>query len=367
MRPKVCLTMIVKNEEQVIERALRSAIPFIDSYAISDTGSTDTTKEIIQRVMDEAGKPGVIKDDEWVNFGHNRSLALVAAREQEPEGWSWMLDADDSMAGEPLTDAMWEKFDPTVNAFRVLIKHGNIVHNRVQLFSNKAKWGYAGAVHEYPKLLEGEEKFAMLPDSIWQVARCEGARSQDPFKYYKDALALQKELVTKPDDPRSVFYMAQSFRDAGLNQEAIAAYKRRTEIGGWQQEIYISYVNLIKLTTDLDKKIEYCWKALEIDNTRLEAPYYVLNAARTTDKFSQKVYAVGIVVANRTLSQAYLFPEQFVYDWSYDDELGIVAYWTRQYKASFVASARAIMKAPESMHARIQTNINFAKEKLGLK
>jgi glycosyltransferase involved in cell wall biosynthesis len=367
MRPKICLTMIVKNEEHVIERALRSAIPFIDSYAICDTGSTDSTKEIIKRIMDESGKSGVIKDDVWVNFGHNRTLALEAAQEQEPEGWSWMLDADDSMDGQPLSDDFWEKLDPKINAFRVLLKHGSIVHNRVQLFSNKAKWGYEGAIHEWPKCKEGDEVIGMLPDTIWQIARCEGARSQDPLKYYKDALALRAELVQKPNDPRSLFYMAQSFRDAGLNNEAIVSYKKRIAVEGWVQERYISYVSLIKLTDDLDEKIEYCWKALELDNTRLEAPYYVLHAARKADKFSQKVYALGIVVTNRTLSQSYLFPEQGIYDWCYDDELSIIAYWTRQYKTCYVSAARSIMRAPEQHQPRIQANINFAKEKLGLK
>jgi glycosyltransferase involved in cell wall biosynthesis len=49
MRRKVCLTMIVKDESKVIERALRSAAPFIDTYSICDTGSSDKTKDIIKK------------------------------------------------------------------------------------------------------------------------------------------------------------------------------------------------------------------------------------------------------------------------------------------------------------------------------
>jgi glycosyltransferase involved in cell wall biosynthesis len=365
-KPRICLTMIVKNEEHVIERALRSAIPFIDSYAICDTGSTDATKDIIQRVMDEAGKPGVIQEDAWVNFGHNRSLALAVARTQEPEGWSWMLDADDSIEGQPLTNEFWSKVPATVNAFRVILKHGVITHNRVQLFSNKYEWRYDGAVHEWPACKEREE-FGLLPATIWQIARCEGARSQDPLKYVRDGLALKAELLTKPNDPRTLFYMAQSFRDAGLINESIEAYKRRIQVDGWAQEKYMAYVNLIKLTPSIDEKLRYGWLALEIDPTRLEAPYYVLHGIRRFDKFSQEAYAMGAAITNRTYNQNYLFPEPGIYEWAFDDELGIISFWKGHYKTAFVSSARALLKAPEQHKERLEANIKFSKEKLGLK
>ena len=49
----ICLNMIVKDEQAVIERLLRSVSPFIDSYLIVDTGSSDDTADIIHRVMTE--------------------------------------------------------------------------------------------------------------------------------------------------------------------------------------------------------------------------------------------------------------------------------------------------------------------------
>jgi glycosyltransferase involved in cell wall biosynthesis len=72
--------MIVKDEENVIERALRSVLRTVDTWCIVDTGSTDKTKEIIQKVADELGKVGHLYDRKWVNFGHNRSEALTLAK-----------------------------------------------------------------------------------------------------------------------------------------------------------------------------------------------------------------------------------------------------------------------------------------------
>lgn len=45
---KICLNMIVKDEEKVILRLLNSVYKFIDCYQIVDTGSTDNTKKIIK-------------------------------------------------------------------------------------------------------------------------------------------------------------------------------------------------------------------------------------------------------------------------------------------------------------------------------
>ena len=44
----LCLVMIVKNEEKVIERCLESVYKYLDYWVICDTGSIDKTKRIIK-------------------------------------------------------------------------------------------------------------------------------------------------------------------------------------------------------------------------------------------------------------------------------------------------------------------------------
>ena len=74
--PKISLNVIVKNEEKVIERMLRSVAPMIDYYVVIDTGSTDRTKEIVKETMDSLGINGDIHDHEWVDFCTARNFAL---------------------------------------------------------------------------------------------------------------------------------------------------------------------------------------------------------------------------------------------------------------------------------------------------
>ena len=45
----VSLCMIVKNEEDVLERCLESAAGLVDEIIVVDTGSTDRTREIAAR------------------------------------------------------------------------------------------------------------------------------------------------------------------------------------------------------------------------------------------------------------------------------------------------------------------------------
>ena len=53
----VSLAMIVRNEERLIERALRSAMPACDELIVVDTGSTDRTPEIAQQLGAKIGDP----------------------------------------------------------------------------------------------------------------------------------------------------------------------------------------------------------------------------------------------------------------------------------------------------------------------
>ena len=145
--PTVGLVMIVKNEEAVIERALRSAAPFVSVVSIVDTGSTDQTKAIIQRVAGELNLTCHLHDRPWVNFGHTRSEALQLAGPHMD--WGIMLDADDSLMGTPPGPELWARTD--LNSCIVPVHHGSLRHHRTQVFYKPATWIYKGAVHEYPE------------------------------------------------------------------------------------------------------------------------------------------------------------------------------------------------------------------------
>ena len=90
----VSLCMIVKNEEDVLERCLESAADLVDEIIIVDTGSTDRTKEIAARFTDQ------IYDFPWCDdFAAARNESFSHASMD----YCMWLDADDVLLEEDQT------------------------------------------------------------------------------------------------------------------------------------------------------------------------------------------------------------------------------------------------------------------------
>jgi tetratricopeptide (TPR) repeat protein len=342
--------MIVKNEEEVIERLLKSVIPIIKTWVIVDTGSTDRTKEIIQSVMDSAGIPGTLFDRQWVDFGANRTEALRFC--DGVMDWAFMMDADDTLEGDISALSPGEWSDASADAVLLSIHHGSLVHERPHIFKTGIGWCYQGTVHEAAVCSsKPQSSLLRITDSVYITARCEGSRSKDPSKYLKDAELLESELAKTPNHCRTLFYLAQSYRDGGRPLDALRYYKRYFDTpGGWDQERYITCVEIIKLTPDADERRRIAWFAIELCPNRAEAPYYYLQARRQMDghkPLSQQDYAIGACcITSKKVRQGDLFVTPIIYKYLLDDEFSIVAGATGHLQESLDAQKRCIENAP---------------------
>jgi glycosyltransferase involved in cell wall biosynthesis len=352
--------MIVRDEEAVIERALRSALPFISTYVIVDTGSTDRTKDVIRTVM--AGIPGIIEDRSWISFGFNRTEALSLCDGRMD--WTIMLDADDSLMGIPPTPEQW--MVNGVDGFILRIQHGIARHQRVQVFRTERDWTYEGVVHESARCASQERpRLAMMPGDCYVVARCEGARSRDPNKYMKDAALLEGELMHRPGDARVLYYLAQSYRDAGVRDKARTMYYKYLDCKGtWIHEQYMALVNLIELEDGVDDKIRLTWRAIELCPERLEAQFALLKWWRLSGRpATQQLFAIATVTANREPPPNALYVVPAIYDWGFDDELSMTAFAVGRFQIAYDAATRCAVHAPESeMMARAIQNAKTALE-----
>src|SRR5271154_7638918 len=97
VKATICLNMIVKNEAPVIRRCLDTVRPFIDHWVIFDTGSSDGTQDIIRNHLKDL--PGELIERPWVDFAHNRTEALAAARDKAD--YVLVIDADETLECEP--------------------------------------------------------------------------------------------------------------------------------------------------------------------------------------------------------------------------------------------------------------------------
>jgi len=349
--------MIVKDEERVIERALRSVLRTVDTWCIVDTGSTDRTKEIIQKITDEFGKPGHLYDRPWVNFSHNRSEALSLARNHMK--WVFMMDADDSLEGDVIDPST---LDNSIAVYLVAIKHGTLVHTRNHLFNMSFDWYYRGAVHECSSCRTTPWTSRILSQKTWIQARTEGSRSNDKDRFKKDALLLKAELhLPDCDKPRTLFYLAQSYRDSGDKQQATKYYRERAELADtWVAERYLSYLNLIQLSDSVNEKIQYAWKGQNLVPNRKECVGEVLHFARLGNIFTQELYAMGLAFKDVKLPEHGLFLEPNLYGWSYDEDFGLQAYYTGHFQESYESFKLSHKECPDWAKAVAEKNVREA-------
>jgi glycosyltransferase involved in cell wall biosynthesis len=341
---RVGLVMIVKDEEANVERALRSALPYITTWVIVDTGSTDGTKGVIQRVMDEAGVTGHLYDRPWVDFGHNRTEALTLC--DTVMDWAIMLDADDNLAGPSPPASVWEQTN--MDGFVIRIHHGNMRHYRVHVFRTGIGWTYEGVLHESPVCKgKAQATVGILGTDIYMETRCEGVRARNPRKYLDDAELLERQPVR---NARTVFYIAQSYRDAGMKERALMYYKQYVQMAdGSPSDRYLAYMNIVLLTEVAAEQTMYGWAGVELNPKRLEIPFVLMQRFRTEGrKLTQELYAMAAACSGRSITVDMLLVNPMVYEWAYDDEFSVVAFATGHYKESYEASLRVAMNAPVS-------------------
>ena len=239
----VCLNMIVRNEAAIIERCLNSVVNLIDHWVIVDTGSTDGTQELIRRCLRNV--PGELIERPWIDFAHNRSEALEFALGKSD--YVFVIDADDVL----IRDDGFELPQLTHDAYYLKIRSGPVTFWRIQLFRNEPGWRYEGSLHEFltrPDIYTYERLHGLLVDSLTG-----GARAAQPRVYQNDVEQLLRALEETPDDPRTIFYLAQSYGAAEEWESALEYYERYTELGTWPEEIWVAKFQIAEIKQRLER------------------------------------------------------------------------------------------------------------------
>ena len=271
-KQSICLNMIVKNEAHIIAQTLQNIcdnIP-ITYWVISDTGSTDDTKEIIHKFFKDKNINGEIFDDKWKDFGHNRSVALKHAYNKTD--YLLIFDADDSFHGK---FKLPKVLDKTMYSLKFGDGGGIFAYNRPLLINNRKKFCFKGVLHEFLVSVEGGNS-SMIHGDYFITSGKGGARSQDPDKYKKDAAILAKAFETDPDETmknRYAFYCAQSYKDSGNKEKAIGWYKKTLERNNWVQEKYYASLtigHLYKALGEHEQALYYWLKTMDYDMNRIE-------------------------------------------------------------------------------------------------
>lgn len=149
----ISLCMIVKNEENVLERCLDSVADLMDEIIIVDTGSIDRTKEIAAKYTDQ------IYDFEWVgDFSAARNFASSKATME----YIYTADADEVLDEEnrqrfrELKQVLLPEIE-LVQMYYCNVTEHNTVYNfekeyRPKLYRRQREFVWIDAIHETLRL-----------------------------------------------------------------------------------------------------------------------------------------------------------------------------------------------------------------------
>jgi glycosyltransferase involved in cell wall biosynthesis len=93
----VCACLLVKDEEDIIEHTVRHLLSQVDPVMVVDNLSTDSTREILERVGGDVRKPGVGTLDVWDDpeVGYYQADKMTAfAQRAHAEGYDWFVPCD---------------------------------------------------------------------------------------------------------------------------------------------------------------------------------------------------------------------------------------------------------------------------------
>ncbi|MEP6701696.1 MAG: glycosyltransferase, partial [Betaproteobacteria bacterium] len=353
----LCLCMIVKDEAHVVTETLVTIAPHIDYWVIVDTGSSDATMDVIRAFFAALNIPGELHQRPWYGFDVNRSEALALARGKAD--YLWMIDADDLVVGAP------DLSNLTLDSYN--LRYGaDFRYWRKQIFRGTQAWRYEGAIHEYPVCADSGATEGRLEGIYHIESRRLGSRSLVADKYQRDVRILLAALERNPEDARAVFYLAQSYRDAGDPRLALENYERRAAMGGWNEELFYALLQCGALREQLGEPWEKalsaylrCW---ECRPSRAEPLYHIARRCRIDGQYNLGYLFAGRATAIPFPEHDNLFVATDVYEWKAADELAICAYYLGRHRESFDLCTRLldVRAIPEPDHERIIANRDFA-------
>ena len=352
---------MVKNESRIIRRLLDSVKEKVDGVIICDTGSTDNTVELARTWMRDNNVPGQVYEFPFVNFGKSRTKSFEMSqqwlREEAGEGWdatnTWSLLLDgDMMLGEK------DKIDRAAlqalhaNAAGVSLKqaNGSLVYSNMRILRCSEPWICKGATHEAWTCPQGKQTILFSEPVL--VDRNDGGCKAD--KYPRDVRLLLEDLAEMPNDARTHFYLGQTYLCMRNWDNAIPILKKRIELSGWDEEVYIAYMYLGEAYMGAGKTAEAVKTWLDgwqFRQHRSEIPLKLISYYRKEPKsqfiasmFLEKLFAItfgedlrtgqpsGIQMKNNDI----LFVNKRDVDFHIWEELLILAYYSGQAKPTWV-------------------------------
>lgn len=223
----ISVCMIVKNEEDVLSRALECVQSFADEIIIVDTGSTDATKKIASQYTHK------IYDFKWCDdFSKARNYSFSKATKD----YCMWLDADDIILKKDQKEIKKLKETLLPDTSVVMMRYNTnfdengkpiFTYYRERLLRRSDQFHWEGFVHEVisPR---GKVIYSQIAITHQKIKAQDSCRNLKIFK--------RKEKEGVLFSPREMFYYARELYYHQFYDEAITEFKKFLNTGqGWRE------------------------------------------------------------------------------------------------------------------------------------
>lgn len=202
--------MIVKNESELLEKAINTAKPFVNEIIVVDTGSTDQTPEIARKLG------AIVANREWNgSFSDARNFSLDLASQP----FIFVMDADEIIVNGSLS-AIQERYkyiqEHKGSAGSVTIVSetvsGDISSSSVtRLFPRDRRYRYTGKIHEQltysGNLIDRVIDTGIILSHSGYSAQVISKKN----KYERNLQLLLSELSTDSDTSYNLFQIGRTY------------------------------------------------------------------------------------------------------------------------------------------------------------
>jgi glycosyltransferase involved in cell wall biosynthesis len=241
----ISFVLMTYNEERVIERCLKSIQDLADEIIIVDTGSTDSTIEIINNFN---GTIQLYKQKFENDFAAIRNTLFSYAK----YNWVFQIDADEylQISKEQLIIyiALLENIDiqPKIISPKLTNHDGSIVDNTRRLCKKDINLKYYGRVHEELRYLGSARTPFFIINSHFYHDGYQQEIIKKKKKYLRNIALTELMIVEEENNPRWYYFLA---REKMYNKDSY-----QTIVPLLNKGLMLSQIN----------DMAYCWGLIEL-------------------------------------------------------------------------------------------------------
>ena len=273
------LCIMVKNAGPQFEEMLKENLPIIDRWTILDTGSTDDTIEIINRIL-VGKKKGNLYQEPFINFKDSRNRCLELAGTTCK--FIIMLDDTYVVKGNLRGFLNEIRSDQYSTSFTLFIESDDTKYGSNRIIKSESGLRYKHRIHEV--IQDNNNINVVIPEGSAYIfdARFDYMEKRTMERKQLDLKLLFEEVEDNPNDPRAYYYLAQTYNILEDYEKAYFYFKKRCEFtnsGFLQERVDAAFEAARVANFKLNKPWEECEKlyndCYKIDESRPESLYFI--------------------------------------------------------------------------------------------